>query len=436
MDPLLASFIVLCLLVFYLGLGVWIFSGLMLLSVSALIIVLDFPIDRIGAIAKGIVWRSSSAWELAAIPMFILMGELIFRTDISERLFKGLAPLVEGIPGRLLHTNVLGCTVFAAVSGSSTATTATVGKMTCKALAERNYDRNLTVGSLAGAGSLGLLIPPSILMIIYGVLAEVSISKLFIAGIVPGLTIAGLYSLYIAVLCLWNKGKAPPEQPEQGEWRKLRAIGYLFPVVILIVTVLGGIYSGLVTPSEAAAIGVTATVIMTIILGQFSFRMFGTAIMSAVKSSCMICLILSAAALLSSTMGFMHVPVEIAKAISALDLGPYLLIFLLGIFYVVLGLFLDGISITVMTLPITLPLIQQAGFDPIWFGVFLVIMVEMGLITPPLGFNLFVLQGITGESLNTVARAAAPFFLLMALAAVGLTIFPQMALWLPQVLGG
>lgn len=436
MDPLLASFIVLCLLIFYLGLGVWIFSGLMLLSVSALVIVLDFPVDRIGAIARGIVWRSSGAWELAAIPMFILMGELIFRTDISERLFKGLAPLVEGIPGRLLHTNVLGCTVFAAVSGSSTATTATVGKMTCNALAERNYDRNLTVGSLAGAGSLGLLIPPSILMIIYGVLAEVSISKLFIAGIVPGLVIAGLYSLYIAVLCLWDRDMAPSGEPEQGSWRKLRAVGYLLPVAILIVTVLGGIYSGLVTPSEAAAIGVTATVLMTIVLRQFTFRMFGLAIMSAVKSSCMICLILSSAALLSSTMGFLHVPVEIAKTISALNLGPYFLIFLLGIFYVVLGLFLDGISITVMTLPITLPLIQQAGFDPIWFGVFLVIMVEMGLITPPLGFNLFVLQGITGESLKTVAWAAAPFFLLMALAATGLTIFPQMALWLPAVLSG
>jgi tripartite ATP-independent transporter DctM subunit len=436
MEPLYVSLFVFFMLALYLGLGIWIFSGLMLLSVTALIVVLDFPIDRIGAIAKGIIWRSSSAWELSAIPMFILMGELIFRTDISERLFKGLAPLVEGVPGRLLHTNVLGCTVFAAVSGSSTATTATVGKMTCAALGERHYDRSLTVGSLAGAGSLGLLIPPSILMIIYGVLAEVSISKLFIAGVVPGLVIAGLYSFYIAARCILDRSKAPSDGERTDLYGKLRAIAYLMPILTLIVIVLGGIYSGLVTPSEAAAIGVTATVLMIILLGQFSFSIFRLAIMSAVKSSCMICLILSAAALLSSTMGFLHVPVEVAKAISALDLGPYLLILLLGVFYVILGLFLDGISITVMTLPITLPLIQQAGFDPIWFGVFLVVMVEMGLITPPLGFNLFVLQGITGETLNTVARAALPFFTLMVLAAVCLTAFPQIVLWLPSVLGG
>ncbi len=436
MEPLYASLIVFIFLALYLGLGIWIFSGLMLLSMTAMVIVLDFPIDRIGAIAKGIIWRSSSAWELAAIPMFILMGELIFRTDISERLFKGLAPLVEDIPGRLLHTNVLGCTVFAAVSGSSTATTATVGKMTCSALGERHYDRSLTVGSLAGAGSLGLLIPPSILMIIYGVLAEVSISKLFIAGVVPGLVIAGLYSAYIAGVCIWDKTKAPSGGTRGAPYAKLKGLGHLLPILALIIIVLGGIYSGYVTPSEAAAIGVTATVLMTCILRQFSFAMFAAAIMSAVKASCMICLILSAAALLSSSMGFLHVPVQIATAISALDLGPYLLILLLGVFYVLLGLFLDGISITVMTLPITLPLIQQAGFDPIWFGVFLVIMVEMGLITPPVGFNLFVLQGISGETLNTIARAATPFFILMAIGAAFLTIFPQLALWLPGILSG
>lgn len=436
MDPLYASFIVVAFLAIYLGLGIWIFSGLALLSVTALVVVMDFPIDRIGAIAKGIIWRSSSAWELAAIPMFILMGEIIFRTDISERLFKGLAPLVESIPGRLLHTNVLGCTVFAAVSGSSTATTATVGKMTCTALAERRYDRKLMVGSLAGAGSLGLLIPPSILMIIYGVLAEVSISKLFIAGVIPGLVVAGLYSLYIALMCVLDSTKAPSSKEETDLMAKIHAIGYLAPIIVLIFIVLGGIYSGLVTPSEAAAIGVTSTVLMTVLLRQFSLQMFCVAIMSSVKSSSMICLILATAALLSSTMGFMHVPIEVAKVISSLDIGPYVLILLLGAFYVLLGLFLDGISITVMTLPITLPLIQQAGFDPIWFGVFLVIMVEMGLITPPIGFNLFVLQGITGEPLNLVARAALPFFLLMVVAAILLTVFPGMALWLPEALSG
>lgn len=436
MDALWIGLIVLLLLVFYLGLGVWIFSGLLLISITALALVLDFPVDRIGAIAKGIVWRSSSAWELSAIPMFILMGEIIFRTDISERLFRGLAPLVDAIPGRLIHTNVLGCTLFAAVSGSSTATTATIGKITTKALAERNYDPGLSTGSLAGAGSLGLLIPPSILMIIYGVLAEVSITKLFIAGVIPGLLVAGLYAAYIVLRCVLDPGLSPSTGRTYTFLDRLKGTVDLLPVLLLILIVLGGIYSGLATPSEAAALGVAATLVMAMAMRQLTWPMFVQALMGSVKSSCMICTILVAAALLSSTMGFLHVPAELASAIGALDLSPFGLILILGVFYVLLGLFLDGISITVMSLPITLPLIVQAGFDPLWFGVFLVIMVEMGLITPPVGFNLFVLQGLTGQSLSLIARAALPFFGLMALAAIIITLFPQTALWLPAVLVG
>ncbi len=434
MDALAAAALVFGLLLLFLGAGVWVFVALLASSVVALHLGLGFPLDRIGAIAKGVLWRASSGWELAAIPMFILMGELIFRTDLSTRLFAGLEPLVARVPGRLYHSNIIGCTLFAAVSGSSTATTATVGRMTAAALKERHYDSRLAVGSLAGAGSLGLLIPPSIMMIIYGVLAEVSITKLFIAGLLPGLLVAGLYSAFIAGRCLLRPGLAPRSEVSDGPLLAPAMRG-LVPIALLIVVVLGGIYSGLVTPSEAAAVGVLATLAVTLLLGQLTWPLFSEALLAALKSSCMIATILAAAALLSAAMGYLHVPATIAQAIGGLGLDPYALIALLALFYILLGFFLDGVSIVVMTLAITLPLVQQAGFDPVWYGVFLVLMVELGLMTPPVGFNLYVLQSVTGQPLATIARAAIPFFFLMLLAAAILTAAPEIALWLPEKLG-
>ena len=430
MDTFWSSAAIIGLMALYLGMGVWIFSGLLLISFTALGLILDFPLDRIGAIAKGIIWRSASAWELAAIPMFILMGEIIFRTNISERLFRGLVPLVSRIPGGLLHTNVFGCTLFAAVSGSSTATTATVGKITVTELSERKYDPALAVGSLAGAGSLGLLIPPSILMIIYGVLAEVSITKLFAAGVMPGILVSGLYTAYIAFRCIANPALSPKSIEIYTWTARARSLLDLGPILILMGIVLGGIYSGLAT------LGVAAAVLIAIATKQLTVATFIEALVSAVSASSMICSILVMAALLSSTMGYLHVPANLAAAIGQLELSPFGLIVILGVFYVILGLFLDGISITVMSLPITLPLIVHAGFDPLWFGVFLVIMVEMGLMTPPVGFNLFVLQGLTGQPLAFVARAALPFFCLMIIATIILTAYPEIALWLPRLLMG
>jgi C4-dicarboxylate transporter, DctM subunit len=433
-DAFLAGLIVLALIVGFLGIGTWIFAGLLMVSITALALVLDFPPQRIGAIVTKIMFRSATAWELAAIPMFIWMGEMMFRTDISERLFRGLAPLVDGIAGRLLHTNVMGCTLFAAVSGSSTATTATVGKITTTELARRRYDTNLVIGSLAGAGSLGLLIPPSIVMIIYGVLAEVSIAKLFAAGVFPGLIIAGLYSGYIVVRCALRPELAPPAG-ELFTWReRLSGLAQLVPVLCLIAIVLGSIYAGFATPSEAAAVGVAATLLLTALTGQLSWAVFAQSLMGAITISAMVCSILVAAAFLSTAMGYLHVPQDLAAAIGALELSAYSLIVILALFYIVLGLFLDVISITVMSLPITLPLVVQAGFDPLWFGVFLVIMVEIGQITPPVGFNLFVLQGLTGHSIGRVARASIPFFFLMLTGAAIVTFLPQIALWLPTVL--
>jgi C4-dicarboxylate transporter, DctM subunit len=434
MEALISGLVILLLIFFFLGLGTWVFAGLLLVSISGLVLLLDMSAHRIGVIAVKILWRYASTWELAAIPMFIWMGEIIFRTDISDRLFRGLAPLVDMIPGRLLHTNVLGCTMFAAVSGSSAATTATVGKITTTELAKRNYDTNLAIGSLAGAGSLGLLIPPSIVMIIYGILAEVSVARLFAAGVFPGLLVAGLYSAYIIVRCSIRPELSPASSETMTLMQRLKGAVNLLPVIILMFLVLGSIYSGLATPSEAAAVGATAAIVLTLIMRQMTWTIFVESLMGAVKVSCMVCIILIAAAFLSTAMGYLHVPANIAKAIAVLDLSPIGLILILSLFYIVLGLFLDGISIVVMSLPITLPLILQAGFDPVWFGIYLVIMVELGQVTPPIGFNLFVLQGLTGHPIGKVAVAALPFFLLMCLAVAIVTVFPEISLWLPDML--
>lgn len=426
--------LMLALIILFLGLGTWVFVGLFLVAISSLFFIADFSIDRIGFIARSVVWRSASAWELSAIPLFIWMGEIIFRTDISDRLFRGLSPLVQWMPGRLLHTNVLGCTLFAAVSGSTSATTATVGKITTTALAERSYNNALSVGSLAGAGSLGLLIPPSIVMIIYGVLAEVSISKLFAAGIMPGLLVAFLYSSYIIVRCVMSPQLAPASDERISLQQCLSGLKDLLPIVTLIVLVLGGIYSGIATPSEAAAVGVMATFVLIILMGSFSWDIVIEAAMGAVKTSCMVCSILVSAAFLSTAIGYLHIPVQLVTLIESMALSPYGLLLILAAFYILLGFFLDGISIIVMSLPITLPLILQAGFDPIWYGVFLVLMVELAQMTPPVGFNLFILQGLTGQSIGRVVQAAFPFFILMCIAVVIISLFPQVVLVLPNMM--
>lgn len=436
MEALFSAGVVLALVFAFLGLGLWVFAGVLLVAGLSLYLLLGMDLSRIGTIGVSIAYRYGSAWELAAIPMFIWMGEIIFRTDISNRLFRGLAPFANRIPGRLLHTNILGCTLFAAISGSSAATAATVGKITLAELDSRGYDRSLALGSLAGAGSLGLLIPPSIVMIVYGILAEVSISRLFAAGILPGLLIATLYSGYIAVRALLDPSIAPSggERYTAGDYA--RAMLDLSPILILMVVVLGSIYTGIATPSEAAAVGVAAAILIAVVTRQMSVALFVETLLGAVRTSCMVCIILIAAAFLSTAMGFLHIPANVASAIGALDLSPYALLFVLSLFYIVLGLFLDGVSIVVMSLPITFPLAIAAGFDPIWFGVYLVIMVEMGQITPPVGFNLFVIQGLTGTPIGKVAQYSLPFFFLMALGVVLLAVFPEIVLVLPNLLYG
>ncbi|WP_339114749.1 TRAP transporter large permease subunit [Thioclava sp. GXIMD2076] len=436
MDTLLTATITLVFLLAFLGFGAWVFVSLALVATSALYFLHGMDLSRIGSIAAGIIYRYSSSWELSAIPMFIWMGEIIFRTDISTRLFRGLAPFVDYVPGRLLHTNVLGCTLFAAVSGSSPATTATVGRITTRELGARGYDDRMSLGSLAGAGSLGLLIPPSIVMIVYGILAEQSISRLFAAGVLPGLMITALYSSYIMLRAKMNPALVPLTREKRRPVDFLRALWDLTPLVALMTIVLGSIYSGIATPSEAAAVGVIAAIFLTAITGQLSLRLLRETLMGGLRTSTMVCSILITAAFMSTAIGYLHIPADVAAGIAALKLPPWGLLVVLSLFYLGLGFFLDGTSIVVMSLPISLPLALQAGFDPIWFGVYLVLMVEMAQVTPPVGFNLFVLQGISGRSIGYVARAAFPFFVLMLVGVALLAVFPQIALWLPNFFYG
>jgi tripartite ATP-independent transporter DctM subunit len=434
MEALYTSFLLLLVMIFFLGSGVWIFISLVLVCIIGLSAILGFSIERTGTIMITRFHQAAGSWEIACIPMFMWMGELVVRTDIAERLFRGLTPLVNKLPGRLLHTNVAGCAIFAAVSGSSTATTATIGKITLGELKKRGYDLGLSLGSLAGAGSFGLMIPPSIVFIIYGILSDQSIAKLFLAGIFPGLILAGLYSLYIMARTLMDPAKAPKLDQKYTLKEYLNCFVLMSPILVLIVVVLGSIYSGIATPTEAAAVGVAVALLMIICMKQMTKELFWSSISGALEISCMVCTLLGASAFLSTGMGLLHIPQNISIAIGSFNLTPYQLLMVLAVFYTILGFFLDGISIVVMSLPICLPLIVNAGFDPIWFGVFVVTMTEMAMITPPVGFNLFVIQGMSGYPIGTISMAAIPFFFLMLIGVIIISLFPECALWLPELL--
>ncbi len=420
---------VLLLLFALLSSGVWIALSLLATAGISLGIFTQMPVAKIWSQA---MWNSLNNWALAALPMFIFLGEMILRTRMSDLLFRGLKPWVQFIPGRLLHTNIIGSAIFAAVSGSSPATAATIGKITLEQLRADGYDPMLSHGSLAGAGTLGLLIPPSIVLIIYGVLSEESIGQLFIAGIVPGLMLAAMFSGYVILRVLINAKLAPRKRYLFTWGERLHSLLMLLPVASLILSILGSIYSGLATPSEAAAVGALMSVIIAILLGDFKWQSFLQAIRGTINTSAMICFIIVGASFLSVAMGYLKLPAEVARAIGALGLSPYMLILILTLFYMVLGCFLDGISMIVMTLPICLPLVVQAGFNPVWFGVFLTLVIEVGQITPPVGFNLFVIQGLTNEPLERVALAAVPFFLVILLMVTLITIFPGIVTWLPS----
>jgi tripartite ATP-independent transporter DctM subunit len=416
-------------LFFILGTGVWI--GLTLSGVAWIGMQL-FTTRMAGDAMAVTIWGSASSWTLTALPLFVWMGEILFRTRLSQDMFKGLAPWMQALPGRLLHTNVVGCTIFAAVSGSSAATCATIGKMSLPELKRRGYPEHMIIGTLAGASTLGLLIPPSIIMIVYGVAAEVSIAKLFIAGVLPGILLAFLFSGYIMVWALRNPDQIPPRDAKTTLLQKLAASRALIPVVLLIAGVLGSIYTGIATATEAAAIGVLGALIISALQGSLNWTTFRDALMGATRLYCMIALILAGAAFLTLSMGYIGLPRHLAEWIGSLGLSQGQLILALGMFFILLGCFLDGISMVVLTMGVLMPTIQKAGIDPIWFGIFIVLVVEMAQITPPVGFNLFVLQGMTGKELTWIARVTLPMFFLMCLAIVLVYAFPGIVTWLPQ----
>ncbi len=412
-----------------LGSGVWI--GLTLSGVAWIGIQI-FSQRAAGDAMAVTIWGSSSGWTLTALPLFIWMGEILFRTRLSRDMFKGLAPWMQALPGRLLHTNVVGCAIFAAVSGSSAATCATIGKMTLPELKRRGYPDDMVIGTLAGAGTLGLLIPPSIIMIVYGVAADVSISDLFIAGVIPGILLAALFSGYIVVWSLLHPEQIPARDTRMTFAEKIRESGSLIPVVLLITAVLGSIYAGIATATEAAGVGVVGALVLSAVQGSMSWVTFKESLMGATRLYCMIAMILAGAAFLTLAMGYIGLPRHLAEWIGGLGLSQFGLILALMVFFIILGCFLDGISVVVLTMGVLMPTVLAAGIDPIWFGIFVVLVVEMAQITPPVGFNLFVLQGMTGKELPYIARVALPMFFLMVAAVLLIYFVPGIVTWLPQ----
>jgi tripartite ATP-independent transporter DctM subunit len=428
MNDLMITGLLVLTLFLILGSGVWI--GLTLSGV-AWVGMQMFSARPAGDAMAVTIWGSASSWTLTALPLFIWMGEILFRTRLSQDMFKGLAPWMQALPGRLLHTNVVGCAIFAAVSGSSAATCATIGKMTLPELQKRGYPEDMVIGTLSGSGTLGLLIPPSIIMIVYGVAADVSIAQLFIAGVLPGLLLAGLFSGYIIYWSLRHPDQIPPRDAPMSFMQKLEASSSLIPVVLLIAAVLGSIYTGFATATEAAAVGVVGSLALSALQGTMSWSVFKDALMGATRLYCMIALILAGAAFLTLSMGYIGLPRHLAEWIGGLGLSPFALIMALMVFFILLGCFLDGISMVVLTMGVLMPTVQKAGIDPIWFGIFVVFVVEMAQITPPVGFNLFVLQGMTGKQLPYIARVSMPMFFLMMGAVLLIYFVPGIVTWLP-----
>lgn len=431
MDLLTVSLTLIGILVILLGGTIWIGVSLFLVGLAGLTIFTGLPATTIMA---NIAWNNTSGSTMLALPLFIFMGEILFRSKISDNLFRGLAPWMDAIPGRLLHVNIFACTLFAAVSGSSAATTATVGKITLPEFEKRHYDKKLSLGSLAGSGTLGFLIPPSMMMLVYGIMADVSIGKLFLAGVIPGILIALVFSGYVMLRCIRDPQLAPESASSYTWGDRVRGIPLLAPVVILVGIVLGSIYAGWATPTEAAAVGVVGALFFAALGRSLTWSVLSDALMGSVKTSCMIMWIVCGAAFLSVAVGYLGIPRKLTEAIAQAGVSPFTLIIVLSIMYLVMGCLLDGFSMIVMSLPISLPLIRMAGFDPVWYGIYLVIMIQLAQITPPVGFNLFVINGLTGDDLGKIAMAAMPFFFILLAITALLTVFPGIVLYLPGLM--
>jgi tripartite ATP-independent transporter DctM subunit len=431
MDVSTIGLIVAVLMLVLLASGVWVAVTLMSVGLISMLMFSHAPATTIQAT---VIWGQSSSWALTALPLFIWMGEILYRTRLAKDMFEGLSPWLAGFPGRLIHINVVSCGIFAAVSGSSAATTATIGRITVPELLKRGYDEKTTIGSLAGSSTLGFLIPPSIIMIVYGVAADVSITRLFIAGILPGIMLMILFMGYLAIWSALNPSKVPPREPRIPFLKRIRETAKLFPIILLMIAVIGSIYLGIATATEAAAVGVVGALLIALFTGSMTKQNFIDSVLGATRTSVMVSFILAGAAFLSTAMGFTGIPRELSAWVGTLNLDKFELLLALTVLFIILGCFLDGISIVVLTAAVIMPIVLQAGIDPIWFGIFIVVLIEMSQITPPVGINLFILQSITGKNLWEVSVAAFPFFLLLIVATLLLILFPEIATWLPDTI--
>jgi C4-dicarboxylate transporter, DctM subunit len=429
MEITFISLILIAFMLVLLASGVWV--AFALLGVGGLALHLSGH-PAIGAILSTAVWGSTNSWALAALPLFIWLGEILGRSRAADNLFTALAPWVRRLPGGLIHIHVLGCGLFAAIAGSSVATALTMGRMSVPELLKRGYDPRLTLGSLAGSGTLGFLIPPSITLLIYGVATDQSIPRLFLAGVVPGILLIFLFMGYVSIWSMLHPERTPPPDPAMSLREKLVVSSNIFPILLLIGGVLGSIYAGIASPTDAAAVGVAISLLISWRGGTLSFENFRLGLLSAIRTSCMIAFILMAASFLSVAMGFTGIPHTLATSIADMELSSAMLLVALTLLYIVLGCCLDGISMVVMTTAVVFPIIQQAGIDPIWFGVYITICVEMAQITPPVGFNLFALQGLTGRNILYLASCSVPFFILLNVALLLLFLFPELVTWLPD----
>jgi tripartite ATP-independent transporter DctM subunit len=431
-SPVVASFFVVIGLLALLGAGIWMFAAMLIVSVVGLVVLKDYSIDRIGTLMQAVLWKSTTSYDLAALPLFVLMAEILFRTRLSEQLFRGLAPWVAWLPGRLMHVNVLASGIFGSVSGSSAATCATVSKIALPEMKRRGYDEGLAIGALCAGGTLGMLIPPSIVMVIYAVAAEVSLVKLMIAGVIPGVMMMALFSAWIAGWSLVHRDRSPPAGAKV-HWRDLLgSLQDLGPITLLLVFVFGALFAGWITATECAAWGVLGSLLIALQSRTLTWRGFMDSTRATLRTSCMIIVLVAAAAFMSAFMAVAGIPRALAQSITELGLSPYVLIALLTVVYIVLGIFLDGISMILLTLPVVLPIVKAAGFDPLWFGIFLIICIEMAEISPPVGFNLFVLQKMTGHDVFTIGWMSLPFFVLMIVAAAILTVWPGLVTAFPE----
>lgn len=429
MDTEITMLALLLLLLLLLAGGLWV--GLTLGAIGLLGLFL-LGGESAGSIVGTTLWSSINSWPLTAMPLFLFMGEILFRTRLADDMFQGLSGWMNRLPGRLLHVNIVGCGILAAIVGSSGVCAATIGRMSLPELKRRGYDEMMMIGTLTGSGTLGLLIPPSIMMIVYGVVGQVSIARLFMAGLVPGLIIMGLFVGYVMVWALMNPSKTPPAERDLGLLKKITRSGRLIPTMLLIVAVIGSIYGGYATPTEAAVIGVVGALLLAAVTGSLTWQLFRQSVVGGMHTTVLIMLILAGASALSALMDYSGLPQNLASAVSQMDLSPAALLFGLAILYLVLGCFLDGVSMIVATASVVLPMVSSAGIDLIWFGVYLIVLIEVAQITPPVGFNLYILQALTGKDLMLVTRASIPFFLLLLLALVILAIWPQTALYLPS----